>query len=64
MSAIAAARGFLSEKIQTHHRERLAIIYVRQSTLQQMTRHQESARLQYGLVEWAWSSASRARKCW
>jgi DNA invertase Pin-like site-specific DNA recombinase len=53
MSAIAAARGFLSEKIQTHHRERLAIIYVRQSTLQQMTRHQESARLQYGLVEWA-----------
>ncbi len=51
MSAIAAARSFLSEKIQAHHRERLAIIYVRQSTLQQITRHQESTRLQYGLVE-------------
>lgn len=38
-------------KIARHHRERLAIIYVRQSTLQQVERHQESTRLQYGLVE-------------
>ncbi|MGF1614991.1 MAG: recombinase family protein [Gammaproteobacteria bacterium] len=51
MRGIAAARSFLSEKIQTHHRERLAIVYVRQSTLQQITRNQESTRLQYGLVE-------------
>jgi DNA invertase Pin-like site-specific DNA recombinase len=51
MSAIAAARSFLSEKIQTHPRERLAIVYVRQSTLQPITRHQESTRLQYGRVE-------------
>ena len=38
-------------KIARHHRERAAIIYVRQSTLQQVERHQESTRLQYGLVE-------------
>src|SRR5262249_44819164 len=31
----------------------LAVVYVRQSTLQQITRHQESTRLQYGLVEHA-----------
>ena len=37
-------------KISRHHRERLAVIYVRQSTLQQVERHQESTRLQYGLV--------------
>ena len=42
-------------KIQNHHRNRLAIIYVRQSTLQQVTRHQESTRLQYGLVDRALS---------
>lgn len=39
-----------SEKIQPHHRDRLAIVYVRQSTLQQVLDHQESTRLQYGLA--------------
>jgi DNA invertase Pin-like site-specific DNA recombinase len=38
-------------KIQGQHRDRFAVVYVRQSTLQQMVRHQESTRLQYGLVE-------------
>ena len=38
-------------KVQGHHRDRLAIVYVRQSTVQQMERHQESTRLQYGLVD-------------
>jgi DNA invertase Pin-like site-specific DNA recombinase len=38
-------------KIQRHHLERLAVVYVRQSTMQQVDRHQESTRLQYGLVE-------------
>ncbi len=38
-------------KIARHHRERVAIVYVRQSTLQQVERHQESTRLQYALVE-------------
>jgi len=41
----------LSGKIQNTHRDRWAVVYVRQSTLQQVTRHQESTRLQYGLVE-------------
>lgn len=38
-------------KIQHHHLDRLAVVYVRQSTMQQVNRHQESTRLQYGLVE-------------
>ena len=38
-------------KIQRHHLERLAVVYVRQSTMQQVERHQESTRRQYGLVE-------------
>jgi DNA invertase Pin-like site-specific DNA recombinase len=38
-------------KIQSHHLDRLAMVYVRQSTMQQVDRHQESTRLQYGLVE-------------
>lgn len=42
-------------KVQSRHRERLAIVYVRQSTLQQVARHQESTRLQYGLVDRALS---------
>lgn len=40
-------------KLQSHHLERLAVVYVRQSTLQQVLDHQESTRLQYGLVEHA-----------
>jgi DNA invertase Pin-like site-specific DNA recombinase len=42
--------GWHFEKIQPHHLERLAVVYVRQSTLQQVLDHQESTRLQYGLV--------------
>ena len=38
-------------KIKTHHLKRKALIYIRQSTLQQVQRHQESTRLQYGLVD-------------
>lgn len=38
-----------SEKIQTEHSERLAIVYVRQSTPQQVLNHQESTRVQYSL---------------
>ena len=53
MSAITAtaAAAAQSEKIQPHHRDRLAIVYVRQSTLQQVQRHQESTRLQYALTD-------------
>lgn len=38
-----------SEKVQPWHRERLAVVYIRQSTPQQVLDHQESTRLQYGL---------------
>jgi DNA invertase Pin-like site-specific DNA recombinase len=41
--------------------ERLAVVYVRQSTMQQVLEHQESTRLQYGLVRravaWGWPEA-------
>jgi len=37
------------EKITSLHLERLAIVYVRQSTPQQVERHQESRRIQYAL---------------
>ena len=38
-------------KIQSMHLDRQAVVYVRQSTMQQVERHRESTRLQYGLVE-------------
>jgi DNA invertase Pin-like site-specific DNA recombinase len=41
----------VSDKIRGQHRDRLAIVYIRQSTLQQVERHQESTRLQYALVD-------------
>src|SRR5206468_9925668 len=51
----------VSEKIFRRHRERLAIVYIRQSTMQQVERHQESTRLQYALVDRA-SSFGWARE--
>ncbi len=50
MSLLANGSPWPSEKIQAHHLERLAVVYVRQSTLQQVSDHQESTRIQYGLV--------------
>ncbi len=38
-------------KIHKIHLERLALVYVRQSTLKQVKEHQESGRLQYALKE-------------
>lgn len=38
-------------KIQDIHLAKLAVVYIRQSGLQQMQRHPESARIQYALVE-------------
>jgi DNA invertase Pin-like site-specific DNA recombinase len=50
-----------AEKISGRHRDRLAVVYVRQSSRQQMLEHGESTRLQYGLVTRAqalgWPSA-------
>jgi DNA invertase Pin-like site-specific DNA recombinase len=49
-----------SSKIASWHHERLAAVYVRQSTMQQMVLHPESTRLQYGLVSraeaYGWAS--------
>ena len=41
----------LGGKIQACHLDRLAVVYVRQSTMQQVDRHQESTRLQYALAD-------------
>ena len=37
------------DRIRPEHRDRLAVVYIRQSTPQQVERHQESGRLQYAL---------------
>src|SRR5947207_6046126 len=47
--------GTPPSKIQDGHLDRLAIVYVRQSTLQQLEQHRESTALQYGLAERACS---------
>jgi DNA invertase Pin-like site-specific DNA recombinase len=43
--------GLVSDKILRRHQDRLAIVYVRQSTVQQVERHQESTKLQYALAD-------------
>jgi DNA invertase Pin-like site-specific DNA recombinase len=40
----------LSEKILSRHLQRLAVVYVRQSTVRQVMDHRESTHLQYGLA--------------
>lgn len=40
-----------AQKIRADHLERLAIVYIRQSSMQQVLRNQESTRMQYDLVE-------------
>jgi DNA invertase Pin-like site-specific DNA recombinase len=54
------ARLGQSSKIASWHHERLAAVYVRQSTMQQISLHPESTRLQYGLVSraeaYGWAS--------
>jgi len=44
---------FSSQKILSRHHERLAVVYVRQSSLHQVQQNQESTQLQYGLVNTA-----------
>lgn len=50
----------VASKVQPHHLERLAVIYVRQSTAQQVQDHRESTALQYALKEkavaWGWGA--------
>lgn len=51
MSTQSSFSPLTSHKIQDVHIDRLAVVYVRQSHPQQVLRHQESTRLQYGLAE-------------
>ena len=44
-------RLLLSSKVQLHHQERLAIVYVRQSSTKQVEENIESTQLQYRLVD-------------
>jgi len=52
------AAAWRSEKILPGHLERLGVVYVRQSTMQQVLEHSESTKLQYGLrrraEDWGW----------
>jgi DNA invertase Pin-like site-specific DNA recombinase len=41
----------LPEKVRARHRDRQAIVYVRQSSLRQVEQNRESTRLQYGLAD-------------
>src|SRR2546430_6308710 len=49
-SGLSRLDTLYADKLHAWHRERLAVVYVRQSTAQQVLDHQESTRLQYGLV--------------
>jgi excisionase family DNA binding protein len=50
-STLSSAVPPLPDKIRPRHRERLAVVYVRQSTLRQVQQHGESTRLQYALAD-------------
>lgn len=53
IEAAARRTPFRSAKIQERHLERLAIVYVRQSTPQQVLEHRESRERQYALADYA-----------
>lgn len=53
MSQTSPGPIFSSQKILGRHHERLAVVYVRQSSLHQVQQNQESTQLQYGLVHTA-----------
>ena len=53
MSHLSERSSIVTHKLLPHHLERLAVVYVQQSTLQQVSHHQESTRLQYDLVNHA-----------
>lgn len=56
--AIAGSSLIAGGKIQPQHRDRLAVVYIRQSSPQQVLEHRESTALQYALqrraLEWGW----------
>lgn len=59
---IASSNTITNGKVHTYHYDRLAIVYIRQSTLQQVERHSESTKLQYNLVERAYNLGWSADK--
>ena len=52
-SHIVATSSVRSDKIASRHLERLSIVYIRQSSMTQVHRNQESTKLQYGLANMA-----------
>ena len=58
LSAGVGSETFGPSKIRAHHRDRLAVVYVRQSSPQQVLEHRESTALQYALrhraIDWDW----------
>src|SRR4249919_2709635 len=48
---VSSVRGDQHERLTTAHRAKLAYVYVRQSSLNQVRQHQESTELQYRLVD-------------
>ena len=40
-----------NQKVLPHHLERKAVVYIRQSSMQQVRHNQESQRLQFALVD-------------
>jgi DNA invertase Pin-like site-specific DNA recombinase len=53
MSQTSAGPIFAAQKILGRHHERLAVVYVRQSSLYQVQHNHESTQIQYGLVSTA-----------
>lgn len=52
MSATPPGMALLpTDKVQARHRDRHAVVYVRQSTMRQVQHNQESTRLQYALTD-------------
>jgi len=60
-AVMTPSREWRSEKIRPEHLDRLAVVYVRQSSPQQVLNNQESTRLQYNLknraIGFGWSDA-------
>ncbi len=58
LSTAVGSETFGPSKIQPHHRDRLAVVYVCQSSPQQVLEHRESTALPYALqrraVDWDW----------
>ena len=48
---VLIAAHVADERVTTAHRAKLAYVYVRQSSLNQVRQHQESTQLQYRLVD-------------